>query len=109
MLQVTIIGNLGDDAKVIDCASGKFYSFSVAHSDRYKDSNGTTIERTQWVNVSYNYRNEGLLQYLKKGCKVFCQGKPRFAVYTNELGRQSVSVSLFCDTLTLCGSKLEDK
>lgn len=76
--QCSFIGNVGKDPEVKNFANGgKVASFSLAVTERWKDKDGGKQERTEWVNVSI--LNEGLIgvaeRYVKKGSKVFIQGK----------------------------------
>ena len=51
MLQIEVIGNIGADAEIKEFGGKKYVSFNVAHSERRKDANGTTVESTTWVPV----------------------------------------------------------
>lgn len=53
MIETIMIGNIGQDARVIRNNGSEFISFSVAHTDRYKDrSTGQVVEDTTWVSVT---------------------------------------------------------
>ena len=75
MLQIEVIGNIGTDAEIKEFSGKKYVAFNVAHSERRKDANGTTIESTTWVSVLWYGDGGGLTAYLKKGCKVFVRGR----------------------------------
>lgn len=79
MKQLTIIGNLGYDASIKEANGHQFLEFSVAVTERYKKQDGTQVENTDWINVTYN--NTKVAQYLKKGMKVLVQGKMDVNVY----------------------------
>lgn len=74
MLQIEVIGNIGADAEIKEFNGKKYVSFNVAHSERRKDANGTTVESTTWVSVLSFGDGGGLTQYLKRGAKVFVRG-----------------------------------
>ena len=49
MFKIQIIGNLGADASVINSNGNEYVSFRVAHSEKFKKSDGTDIETTVWA------------------------------------------------------------
>ena len=53
MLQIEVIGNIGADAEIKEFGGKKYVSFNVAHSERRKDANGTTVETT-WKIRGFN-------------------------------------------------------
>lgn len=77
--KVQLIGNLGRDPEVKSFQNGgKICSLRVACSESWKDKNTQERkERTEWVSVTIH--NEGLVrvaeQYLRKGSKVYIEGK----------------------------------
>lgn len=98
MLFAEIIGNLGHDA-VVKLINGKEYtSFDVAHSERM--SNGE--RRTVWVSVLRSGNGGQLLQYLKRGARVFVRGELSAKVYTTRDGAANVSLSVMAREVQLC-------
>ncbi len=75
--KATLIGHLGKDPEVSYTASGiAVAKFSLATSERWKDEAGTLQERTEWHNiVAWRKLAEICGQYLKKGSKVYLEGK----------------------------------
>ncbi|HUN64564.1 MAG TPA: single-stranded DNA-binding protein [Bacteroidota bacterium] len=75
--KVILIGNLGKDPEVSYTASGVAVAkFSVATNERWKDSEGNFQERTEWHNIiAWRKLAEICGQYLKKGSKVYLEGK----------------------------------
>lgn len=76
--QMTMIGNLGADPEIKSTRSGdRVANLRVALTERWKDRNGERKERTEWVSVVI--WSEGLVNvvenYLRKGSKVYIQGK----------------------------------
>jgi single-strand DNA-binding protein len=76
--QCTFIGNLGADPEVKSTQSGsRVANFRLAVTEKWKTSNGEQRERTEWVSVVV--WAEGLVgvveRYLRKGKKVYVQGK----------------------------------
>src|SRR5438445_7089451 len=75
--KATLIGNLGKDPEVSYTASGVAVAkFSIATNERWKDAEGNVQERTEWHNiVAWRKLAEICGQYLKKGSKVYLEGK----------------------------------
>lgn len=107
MLQCEVIGNIGNDAEIKDFSGKKYVSFNVAHSERRKDANGTTIESTTWVSVLWYGDGGGLTQYLKRGCKVFVRGRLSVKSYQDRNGNIQVAVNVNASEVNLCGLKGE--
>lgn len=72
-----LIGNLGRDPLVRHTANGvPVATFSIATSESYKDESGERIEKTEWHNiVLWRGLAEVAEKYLKKGMKVYIEGK----------------------------------
>lgn len=107
MLQCEVIGNIGSDAEIKEFGGKKYVSFNVAHSERRKDANGTTVESTTWVSVLWYGDGGGLTQYLKKGCKVFVRGRLSVKTYQDKNGNTQVAVKVNANEVNLCGLKGE--
>lgn len=75
--KVTLLGHLGKDPELRYTASGiTTSSFSLATSEQWKDDAGAKQERTEWHNiVAWRKLAEVCGQYLKKGSKVYVEGK----------------------------------
>lgn len=106
MLQCEVIGNIGNDAEIKEFSGKKYVSFNVAHSEKRKDANGTTVESTTWVSVLW-YGDGGLIQYLKRGCKVFVRGRLSVKSYQDKNGNTQVAVNVNANEVNLCGLKGE--
>jgi single-strand DNA-binding protein len=75
--KVILVGNLGKDPEVKYMANGNAVAnFTVATSESWKDQQGQVQERTEWHNiVMYKRLAEIAGEYLKKGSKVYLEGK----------------------------------
>lgn len=104
MLQLEIIGNLGRDAEIIDIKGRRYVSFSVADSFPATDVAGNRVERTTWVSVLWYGDGGRLLQYLKRGAKVFVRGRMTVKEWTDRAGEKQVSVNVSAGEVILCGS-----
>lgn len=103
-----IIGNLGADAEIKDFSGKKYVSFNVAHSEYGKDQQGNRTEQTVWISVLWYGDGGGLLQYLKKGTKVFVRGRQRLKLYADKNGNAQVAINVNANEVVLCGSKAEN-
>lgn len=86
--KVILIGNLGRDPEVKTLNSGaKLVNLRIATSESWRDKEtGERKEKTEWHNVTI--WNEGLVkvaeQYLKKGSKVYIEGKLQTRKYEKD-------------------------
>lgn len=98
--RVILIGNLGRDPEVRSFANGgKIASLRIATSETWKDRHtGERKERTEWSTVTIH--NEALVrlaeQYLRKGSKVYIEGKLETRTWQDQSGqaRYSTEVTL---------------
>jgi single-strand DNA-binding protein len=75
--KVQLIGNLGKDPELKYTPSGvAVATFSIATSESWKDTDGNQQEKTEWHNiVAWRKLAEICGEYLKKGKKVYLEGK----------------------------------
>jgi single-strand DNA-binding protein len=105
MIKLQVIGNLGKDC-VMNTVNGKnVMNFTVAHTEKFKDSSGAQREKTIWVDCAYWSDRTGLAPYLKKGTQVFVEGAPEVRTYTTQDGKSGASLSLRVQTVQLLGSR----
>jgi single-strand DNA-binding protein len=74
--KIMLIGNLGKDAEnrfTTDNVS--VFNFSVATTYSYKNKNGEWTDETTWHNVVAFNLSEFYKNYLKKGRKVYVEGR----------------------------------
>ena len=75
--KVILLGNVGKDPEIRSTTGGTLVAnLSLATSERYKDKSGEWQERTEWHNlVSYARGAEILRDYVKKGSKLYVEGR----------------------------------
>ncbi len=76
--KVILIGNLGQDPEVRYSPNGEAWAnISVATTESWKDKNtGQPVDRTEWNRVVlYRRLAEIAGEYLKKGAKVYIEGR----------------------------------
>lgn len=109
MLKVELIGNIGADAEIKDFQGNKFVTFRVAHSSKYKDSQGNETESTTWVDVTLNDTESKVIPFLKQGVKVFVRGNASLRVYSSpkdKMMKAGLQVSAW--EIELCGGQSDD-
>ena len=107
MLKLQVIGNLGADARLVNSNGNEFVSMRVAHSENYT-VNGKQSTWTIWVDCTLNGNGGNLLQYLKKGAKVFVEGYPSFRVYDSAQNHcKMVGVRISVRSIELCGGSTD--
>ena len=96
--KVLIIGNLGADPEIRNFPSGgRVLSLSVATSENWKDKNtGERREKTEWHSVSCFDENSISYaeSYLKKGSKVYCEGKLETRKWQDQSGNDRYSTEI---------------
>ena len=96
--KVILIGNLGRDPEVRTFQNGgKVCNLRIATSENWKDKNtGERRERTEWHSVAIF--QEGLIriaeQYLKKGSKVYIEGKLQTRKWQDQSGQDRYSTEI---------------
>lgn len=108
MLKIDIIGNLGGDAEIKEFGGKKYVSFSVAHTEHIKDQQGKKTELTTWASVLWHGEGGAMLQYLKKGAKVFVRGNLKVKLYNDKNGSVQYALNLNATEVQLCGVKGEN-
>jgi single-strand DNA-binding protein len=81
------IGNLGRDPEMrVMPSDGKYVTnISIAITESYKDKEGKKQEVTEWVNVVFFGKLAEIAgQYLKKGSKVYVEGKLKTEKYQKD-------------------------
>lgn len=110
MKNLQIIGHLGKDAEIVKTENTDYHTimFSVAHTEKYTDSNNNEVEKTDWITCFKRYKRDPkkVLEILKKGLKVYVDGSPNFGMNTSQNGGVFVSITLNVNNLDFM-SKLE--
>jgi single-strand DNA-binding protein len=103
MIKMQVIGNLGKDC-VVNTVNGKnVINFTVAHTEKYKDSQGNQQEKTTWVDCAYWTDRTAVAPYLTKGKQVYVEGQPEVRSFTRQDGTAGSSLSMRVRDLQLIG------
>lgn len=107
MIKMQVIGNLGKDC-VVNTVNGKnVINFTVAHTEKYRDSQGNNQEKTTWVDCAYWTDRTAIAQYLIKGKQVFVEGQPEARSFQRNDGTPGASLSLRVRDVQLLGGRGE--
>lgn len=110
--KVQIIGNLGRDPEVRSFSNGgSVCNLRIATTEKWKSKDGERREKTEWHSVAIF--QEGLVkvaeQYLKKGSKVYIEGKLETRKWQDQSGNDRYSTEIvlqgFGGTLVMLDSK----
>ncbi|KAA2240137.1 single-stranded DNA-binding protein [Chitinophaga agrisoli] len=85
MIKLQLIGYLGKDAVQREANGKSVLGFSVAHTERFRNQQGISQEKTTWVDCSL-WERENLTPYLTQGTQVYVEGTPVPDVYSNNVG-----------------------
>lgn len=106
--KVIIVGNLGADPEVRYTANGSAVTnIRVATSESWKDKNtGEPQERTEWHRITLFARlGEIAGQYLRKGSKVYIEGKLRTRKWQDQQGQDRWSTDIIADQMQMLDSR----
>lgn len=98
--KVILIGNLGADPDVRYMPSGDAVAnCRIATSEAWKDKqSGELQERTEWHNVVFFGRTaETVKQYLRKGSKIYVEGKLRTRKWQTQDGQDRYTTEVVVD------------
>lgn len=111
--KVILVGNVGNDPEVRSFNNGgKVANLSIATSESWRDkSSGEKREKTEWHRVAIF--NDGLVgiveRYVKKGTKVYIEGKLQTRKWTDRDGNDKYTTEVvlqgYGGTLTLLDSR----
>ena len=109
--KVILIGNLGRDPEMRYTPNGiAVCSFSIATSETYKDkTSGERISQTEWHNiVLWRGLAETSEKYLRKGSKVYIEGKLKTRKWDDNQGITRYSTEIVADVMQMLDKKVTD-
>ncbi len=97
--KVQLIGNVGKDPEIKFTQDGKpIANLSIATSDTWKDKQGQKQEKTEWHKiVAFGKLAEIIQQYVKKGDKLFVEGKLQTKKWTDKSGQDRDTTEVVLD------------
>lgn len=101
--KVILIGYLGKDPELRYTSNGiAVASFSIATNEAWKDQEGNLQERTEWHNiVAWRRLAEICGEYLKKGRRVYIEGKIQTRSYDDKNGVKRYVTEVVADDLIM--------
>ncbi|MEO8590219.1 MAG: single-stranded DNA-binding protein [Flavobacteriales bacterium] len=102
--KVILIGNLGADPEVRHLQNGaSVANFRIATTETYKDKNtGEKREQTEWHNiVAWRGLAEITEKYVRKGSKVYVEGKLRTRKWQDKDGNDRYTVEIHADEMNM--------
>ncbi len=105
--KVILIGNLGKDPEVRYTGSGiAVATFSVATNESWKDADGNAQDRTEWHNiVAWRKLAEICGQYLKKGSKIYLEGRIQYRTYDDKNGVKRYVTEVVMNEMVMLDSR----
>ena len=103
-----ILGNLGQDPEVRYTANGTACcNISVATDESYKDkTSGQVVPKTEWHRVSaFGKLAEIMGQYLRKGSKVYIEGKLETRKWQDQSGQDRYTTEIKAFEMQMLDSK----
>ncbi len=111
MIKLQIIGHLGGDCTTNEVSGRTVINFNVAHSEKFKDSQGNLVDKTTWVKCAYwtDQNRTGIAQYLKKGQLIYAEGSPEAEAYMNKENQAAASLKMSVFRIQLLGGKNDNQ
>ena len=106
--KVILIGNLGQDPEVRYMPNGgAVCNITVATSETWKDKNtGENQERTEWHRVVMFRRLAEIAgEYLKKGSKVYLEGRLQTRKWQDQQGQDRYTTEIVADEMQMLDSR----
>jgi single-strand DNA-binding protein len=105
--KVMIIGNLGKDPEMKYNAEGKpITTFSVAVSRTWKAPDGQANEETEWFRVvAWERLAETCNEYLRKGSKVYIEGRLKTRKWTAPDGQERQMTEVIASDMQMLDSR----
>ncbi len=108
--KVFLLGNVGKDPEIRSTGGGTMVAnFGLATTDRTKDQQGNWQDRTEWHNVvAYGRVAEIIREYVKKGHKLFIEGRITTRNWDDkESGRKVYRTEIIVNDLSLLSGREE--
>ncbi|WP_376795328.1 single-stranded DNA-binding protein [Thermogemmatispora sp.] len=108
--KIMLIGNLGRNPEMSYTDNGTAVTrFSLAVSRTYKTPSGEKREETEWFNVvAWRSLAERCYQYLRKGSKVYVEGRVSQRKYTDKNGIERTAFDVIATDLRFLSPKPQE-
>jgi len=108
--KIQLIGHTGSDPEVFTFDNGnKQTKISLATTEYWKDKNsGEKKSDTEWHNLVFNGKLAEIAEkYIKKGDKIYVEGKKKTKSFENNSGEKKYIVNININDLKMLGNKIE--
>jgi single-strand DNA-binding protein len=102
--RVILVGNVGKDAAVTEVNNAKVAKFSVATTERFKDSKGEIRNKTEWHNIVL-WNREKVFPYIKKGQMVYIEGKIQYSSFMDKENVRHNVTDIVASEINLIGRR----
>ena len=106
--KVIIVGNLGKDPEIRYTSAGKpIANITVATSETWKDKNtGEKQEKAEWHKVTFFDKLAEIVgQYLKKGSKIYLEGKLQTRKWQDKDGQDRYTTEIVGSEMKMLSGK----
>lgn len=102
-----LIGHLGVDPELKYTSNGTpVTKFRIATTESWKDAEGKQVDRTEWHNiVIWSKLGEIAAQYLKKGSKVYLEGRISTRSYEDKDGNKKYFTEVVAQDMVMLDRK----
>ena len=109
--RVILIGAMGADPEIRATPGGaQVANFRVACAETWKDASGQRQTRTEWVTVvAWRQQAEIAAKYLRKGAKVYVEGKLQTRTWEDKQGGgKRYATEVLCDRFMMLDGRQQD-
>lgn len=105
--KAVILGNVGNDPSIRYMPNGKAVAnFTAATSESWKDQQGQQQERVEWHRlVAYDKLAEIIGEYLKKGSKVYVEGRLQTREWQDQQGQKRYTTEIVINEMQMLDGK----
>ena len=103
--KVSIIGYLGAAPELKQLTAGNsVVNFSVGVNEKWKDKEGVSQEKTEWMRiVAFGKKAEVLAKYLDKGSLIYIEGKLQTRSWEDSEGVKKYSTEILVNDFQFLG------
>lgn len=95
----TIIGNVGKEPEIRESSNGKIANLTIATTESWNSKDGGRQDKTEWHRVvAFGKRAEVIEKYVKKGDKVYFEGKLQTRQWTDKDGVERYTTEIVVDS-----------
>lgn len=105
--KVNLIGNVGQDPKIVNFDNGgKVANLSLATTESWNNKDGEPQDKTEWHNVVISGKVADVVEkYVKKGSKIYIEGRIETRKYTDKDGVEKYITDIKAFNMQMLDSK----